>query len=255
MRFRLFAPFIALLLVVITRPVYACTYSIPVVGRWRSLQIGLGIPLTPSWAHDLILDAARVWNLAQLWFQRNYAPDGSVYNLIDSSQGNVSISFGVPVGFESIAVGWTQYVFEGPMTIVGAHVFLDGTVFGDAHEPNATAVDFAFRVALHELGRVLGLGSLIDSLDIVNPVGTVTHASQPPFISVIDLFALHVLASQPPQPASTIILSTDQQVGLNAWTLLGQAENYPVAIFFGGTTAISNKPCITQPIRYAACYT
>jgi len=251
---RLLAALFPLLLVAAARPVYACTYSIPVVGRWQSLQVGLDIPPAPLWARDLILNASRVWNFAQLWFQRIYSPGGSVYRFVDSSTGNVTISFGVPAAFASIAVGWTEYAFEGATTIVGAHVFLDGNVFGDVGEPNASALDFGFRIALHELGRVLGLGSLIDGLDIMDPVGTVNAAAQPPLISLIDLFALHVLASEPSLPSSTIVLNTDQQVVLNAWTLLAQTRPTEITAASNGPPIGTNKPCLIDSVKHATCY-
>ena len=214
-----------LLLALCVRPAYACTYSIPVVGRWSALQIGLIIPSTPSWARTLILNAARAWNLAQLWFQQNYFPEGNVFTFVASPFGNVTISYGLPAGFASIAVGWTQYAMYGSSTIATAHVFLDGSVFNDPREPNTTGLDLGFRLALHELGRVLGLGSLVDGSDVMDPVGTVLRADQPPIISFIDLFALHVLASEPSLSTLTIVLSTDQKVFVNAWNLVGASLN------------------------------
>lgn len=199
---------------------YACAYSIPVVGRWSVLQISLTIPSTPNWAQALVLNAARAWNLAQLWFQQNYFPDARVFTFVASPSGNVIVSYGMPAGFVSIAVGWTELVLDGASTIASAHVFLDGS-FNAPQEPNVTGLEFGFRLALHELGRALGLGSLVDGTDIMDPVGTVSRATQPPMISFIDLFALHILASEQGSPSPAIVLNTDQNVLLNAWHLLG----------------------------------
>jgi len=215
-----FAFLLPLLLILTSRPAYACAYSIPVVGRWSALQIGLDIPSTPTWARALVLKAARVWNQAQVWFQQNYFPDGSLYTFVTSASGNVTVSFTMPVAYASIAVGWTQYVLDGPSTILGAHVFLDGNIFNALEEPNITGQKYGFRLALHELGRVLGLGSLIDELDIMNPIETVSLASEAPLISLIDLFALHILASEPYFSSSVIVLNSDQQILLNAWNFL-----------------------------------
>ena len=226
MRTYLFAFLLPLLLIPATRPAYACDYSIPVAGSWSTLQIGLVIRSTPSWARALVLNAARAWNLAQLWFRQNYFPDGNVFTFVASPFGDVTVSFGMPPEFASIALGWTQYVLDGTSTIAAAHVFLDGNIFNAPLEPDTTGLEFGFRLALHELGRVLGLGSLVDGLDIMDPVGTVNRAAEPPIISFIDLFALHILASEPFLSSPEIVLSTDQKVLLNAWNLVtGSFDN------------------------------
>ena len=71
MRAGYLAPALALILIMFARPAYATTYSIPVVGRWPTLQVGLQIPSTPVWAHDVVLNASQVWNRAQVWFTQN----------------------------------------------------------------------------------------------------------------------------------------------------------------------------------------
>ena len=230
------ASIFALLFLIVARPVHAESYSIPVVGRWSNPQIGLQIPSVPAWARDLVLNASRIWNLAQVWFQRNYFPDGGTYNFFETPTGNVTISFSMPTECQSIAVGWTQYVLAASSTILGAHVFLDGDVFNNTQEPNSTIRMFGLRVVLHELGRVLGLGSLVDGHDIMDPLGTIAHADIPPVISFIDLFALHVLASEQ-SFFSPVIVSTDQNVSLTPWNLLGSSFGNQVAIQLGDPTA------------------
>jgi len=72
------APALALTRMMFARPAYATTYSIPVVGRWSTLQVGLQIPSTPAWAHDVALNAFQAWNMAQVWFEESYFPGGRV---------------------------------------------------------------------------------------------------------------------------------------------------------------------------------
>ena len=238
------------MLIPTARPAYACAYSIPVVGNWSTLQIGLVIPSTPSWARALVLNAARAWNLAQLWFQQNYFPDGNVFTFTTSPSGDVTVSFDMPAGVASIAVGWTEYVLDGTSTIAAAHVFLDGNIFNALQGPNATSIEIGFRLALHELGRVLGLGSLVDGLDIMDPVGTISRAAEPPMISFIDLFALHILASEPSLSSPAIVLSTDQGVSLNAWNLVSGSFSKQIATG-------SDNSTITCPVRLTkdvVCY-
>jgi hypothetical protein len=231
------------------RPAYATTYSIPVVGRWSTLQVGLQIPSTPAWAHDLILNASRAWNVAQVWFAQNYFPGGRAYTFVQSPTGNATVTFGMPAGFACIAVGWTQYQLDHSSTILSAHVFLDDQVFNAGQEHNATALDYGFRIALHELGRVLGLGSLVDRLDVMDPIGTASHALDPPIISMIDLFALHVLASEAPF-SSPIVFNTDQHVPMNAWKIVGFSPNNQTTIVFDGAVVI----CPLSMVKFSVCY-
>jgi hypothetical protein len=196
----------------------------------------------------VVLGAARVWNLAQLWFQQNYFPDGRVFTFVASPSGNVTVSYGMPAGFVSIAVGWTEYVLDGASTIASAHVFLDGSSLGVPQEPNVTGLEFGFRLALHELGRALGLGSLVSGSDIMDPVGTISRATQPPMISFIDLFALHILASEQVSPSPAIVLNTDQNVSLNAWSLLGGSLDNPLSTAsHGSTVAGTVRLCENAP--------
>jgi hypothetical protein len=197
------------------------------------------------------LNASRVWNLAQIWFQHNYYPDGEVYRFVESRTGNVTISFTMPTQCASIAVGWTRYILGASSTILAAHVFLDGSVFNNTQEPNATMQMFGLRVALHELGRVLGLGNLVDGHDIMDPIGTVARANAPPVISFIDLYALHTLATEPFPSPPVIAVSTDQQVSLNAWSLLNSTA-------WNQVTASLNDTTLTCPVSSAKpppCYT
>jgi len=223
----------------------------PVVGRWSSLQIGLEIPSTPAWAHDLVLNASRVWNSAQAWFQHNYFPDGNIYNFFETPTGNVTISFSMPAECESIAVGWTRYILSGSSTILAAHIFLDRNVFNNAEQPNSTILMFALRVALHELGRVLGLGSLVDGHDIMDPLGTIARADTPPVISFIDLFALHTLATEQSSLSPVIVVSTDQNVSLNAWDLLHSLVTIEAVTRLGDPTLA----CLARRVESPACYT
>jgi len=249
LRAGILAPALALIFIMFARPAYATTYSIPVVGRWPALQVGLQIPSTPTWAHDLVVNASQVWNRAQVWFTQNYFPGGNVYTFVASPVGNVTVTFGMPAEYGCIAVGWTQYILDESSTILGAHVFLDQSVFNAGQGHNETGLEFGFRIALHELGRVLGLGSLVDGLDIMDPIGTISHALDPPIISMVDLFALHVLASES-SFSSPIILNTDQQGLMNAWNIIGFSPNNQTATPFNGSAII----CPLSRVKFSLCH-
>jgi hypothetical protein len=239
----------ALTLVMFARPAYATTYSIPVVGRWPALQVGLQIPSTPSWAHDLVLNASQVWNRAQVWFTQNYFPGGDVYTFVESPVGNATVTFGMAAGYACIAVGWTQYTLDKSLTIQGANVFLDSDVFNAGQAHNTTDLEYGFRIALHELGRVLGLGSLVDGSDIMDPIGTISHALDPPILSMIDLYALHILASES-FFSSPIVLNTDQHLSMNGWSVLGFSSNNQTPARFDFSTV----NCPFTRVKFSACY-
>ena len=103
----------------------------------------------------------------------------------------------MPAAYSGIAVGWTDYKYapSSKTTILSTQTYLDPSVFTGSQESNVTAREYALRLALHELGRVLGLGSVLDGRDIMDPRATPNRAKESPFLSILDLYALNVLAS------------------------------------------------------------
>ena len=191
---------VALMIIVTLSPVHAATTThaaIPIDGRYSVLTIKLFIPLTPKWAHDIVLNAAVAWNQAQLLYLENN-PTAAVYNFVETDDGTATstVSFSMPAAYASIAVGWTIYKFaSGSRTsIVSTQTYLTPTIFNDAQANNASANRYAFWLALHELGRILGLGSLLDGKDIMEPRYFPARVDQVPQFSTIDLYALHVVA-------------------------------------------------------------
>lgn len=172
--------------------------SIPVNGRYSTLAIGVRIQQEPRWAHDVVLDAMLVWNQAQEWYayDQNFH-DGPIFQLFESSIGNVTVCFRIPTSYSRFAMGWTEYKFasSSKTSIISAQVFLAEKIFSAAQENNSTARQYAFRLALHELGRVLGLGSIIDGKDIMDPRDPSHLMTQQSLISTLDLHAIHALAS------------------------------------------------------------
>jgi hypothetical protein len=178
-----------------------------------------------------VLNASLAWNNGQLWFQHTYFPEGNVYTFVESDPANVTITYAMPPFCAGLAVGWTDYTFApSSTTIVSARTYLDSSVFNAAQEYNGTARQYAFRLALHELGRVLGLGNLIDGNDIMDPLATPNRATQPPMISTLDLYAVHVLASENTLTSLVIVLNTDQYQLLSASSLLISADEFMSSI-------------------------
>jgi len=170
-------------------------YSIPINGRYSVSIIGLRIPSTPKWAHDVVVNASLVWNRAQLWYQQISSSEGTVYTFVEANDGSATVNFNMPRAYAGIAVGWTNYKFDpsSKTVIISTQTFLDPNIFNSSQENNATARQYAFWLALHELGRVLGLGSVLDREDIMDPLWTPNRLT--PTLSTLDIYAAHVLAS------------------------------------------------------------
>jgi len=152
--------------------------------------------MAPRWAHDVVLNATIAWNRAQVWGVVNGS--GVVYRFVeaDAASATSKISFSMPSAYAGIAVGWTIYKYAaGSKTnVVSTQTYLTPMVFNEANAANATARNYGFWLALHELGRILGLGSVLDGKDIMEPRYTPARISQTPNLSTLDLYALHVLA-------------------------------------------------------------
>ena len=192
-----FAASLFLLLLVAVAPVRADAVSIPINGRYSVLTIKLYIPQTPKWAHDVVLNASMAWNHAQLQYAQSN-PGSVAYNFVETDDGTATstVSFSMPAAYATIAVGWTSYGYApgSRISVVSTQTYLTPAIFNDAQGSNATAVRYAFWLALHELGRVLGLGSLMDGKDIMEPRYFASRVDTVPEFSTIDLYALHVLA-------------------------------------------------------------
>jgi len=193
---RCILPIVLLVMVTLT-PVHATTQpSIPINGRYSVFTVKIYIPLTPKWAHDVVLNATIAWNRAQLHYLQNNST-ATAYNFVETDDGTATstVSFSMSTAYASIAVGWTNYIFA-PGTrnsIISTQTYLTPTVFNDAQANNATANRYAFWLALHELGRTLGLGSLMDGKDIMEPRYFAPRLDDVPQFSTLDLYALHVL--------------------------------------------------------------
>ena len=178
-----------------TTPVNASGPSIPIIGRFSTSTIGIRIPTTPKWAHDTVLNATMAWNQAQVWYAEA-SNQANVYSLVESINGEAVVSFTMPSVYSKIAVGWTDYEFSRSSKIImSTRTYLDPTVFNVNQGNNVTARRLALWLALHELGRVLGLGSVLDGRDIMDPRATSSRADDSPTLSTLDLYALNVLAS------------------------------------------------------------
>ena len=193
----LLLPSILIILITLTPAAHAVQPSIPINGRYSVLTIKIYIPPTPKWAHDVVLNATIAWNRAQLiYLQTNPTATGYTFAEADDGTATSTVSFSMPAAYASIAVGWTNYLFApGSRTsIIATQTYLTPRIFSNAQANNVTARRYAFWLALHELGRILGLGSLMDGRDIMEPMYSTDRVDEVPQFSTLDLYALHVLA-------------------------------------------------------------
>ena len=198
----------------------------PIIGRYSSLTITISIPSTPIWAHDVVLNASIAWNQAQAWYRT--LPNDYAFSFVESSQASAVISFSMPQAYVGFAVGWTDYKFApSSKYIVSSKTYLEPFVFNSAQENNGTARQYAFRLAVHELGRILGLGSVLDGKDVMDPRSTPARATEPVMFSTLDLYALEVLASANTPPVSVTLPGGVQNLTVNAGMMLSGQNPSP----------------------------
>jgi len=193
---------------------YAVQSAIPINGRYGTQVIGIRIPPYPRWAHDVVLNATIAWNNAQTWYSGTNASARFIF--LETDYGTATVSFEMPEAVAGIAVGWTDYKYAAGSgsIITSTRTYLDSSIFNQAQEGNETARRYAFWLALHELGRVLGLGSVLDGQDIMDPMARSERVSETPKLSTLDLYAIHLLALG--YTPAFVILRQDRNVLIDA---------------------------------------
>lgn len=210
-------------------------------------MIKISIPLSPAWAHDVVVNATVAWNNAQLW--QNSA--GPVYTFVEANDGSATakVTYQMPSAYAGIAVGWTNYNYEpnSRTSIKSTQTYLDPSVFTEAQANNLTARQYAFWLATHELGRILGLGSILGSQDIMDPMATPARVSAPPMLSTLDLYAVQVLASGNAPPFVTLPNNIQNQM-VDATTFLGHGQPTTPVPEFNGYYGVLTVVCCFAPL-------
>ena len=174
------------------------------------------------------MNASIAWNQAQLWFEQDAPANGETYTFVESDQASAVISFSMPAAYSGFAVGWTNYKYAPSSKNIHLNsTFLDPYVFSSSQENNATAREYALRLALHELGRILGLGSVFDGRDIMDPRNTPGRVNEAPLLSTLDLYATQVLALGN-APNAVTLPSNVQDQAVDARTFMGAGPAAPI---------------------------
>jgi len=159
--------------------------AMPVNGYFAYSTVTVNIDEENVWAHDLVVKAMGVWNKAQLSFLETQT--GPVFEFVEDPSGMVRVEFSLPPSYADFA-SWTEYEYQGRDQIVGAEVYFDATnTFNPENE------NYAYRLALHELGHVLGLGIILGTTDIMDARQFQSDDLQPE-ISTLDLYAIQAQA-------------------------------------------------------------
>jgi hypothetical protein len=193
-------------------------YSIPLEGgRWSTHTITVSIQQSPKQAHDAVLEAMKVWNLAQAWFAQTWFPNNSTYTLVESNAtALVQVSFDATGHLINCGGTWANgctWLHNG----VGNRIEIAVGAFVN-NNPNTIVLDSLVIevIAEHEFGHVLGLGHPNLTEDLMNQNGDV----QPPFSamnapSTLDLYAVHYLISTTGQVPSEVTLPAS--IGYVIW--------------------------------------
>jgi len=171
---------------------------VPVEWRTSTLNLTVGIPTVTPWVHDVVRKAMAEWNNAQDSFLAQFYPNDTgndkyyftpwtnvthqpdVQLVLDANINNL---YGLP----SILADTT------PNPNHTYTIFMSSRL--TSQPDSARAEESLYRVMLHELGHVLGLGEEYGENDVMNAVLSYwSNNSSQTLISTTDFYAVRMLA-------------------------------------------------------------
>jgi len=185
---------------------------------WRTANISVFAPNTPSSNYQLILDAMTRWNLGALWFNATYHSLPYVFapykfilsqsrnaSLVISYSNNASKFVSTEIHFDTKSDG---------ITIVDAYFTF---YYENMDAPGVTAT----------LGVVLGLGRTTVPNDVMGPATTRNRAGLP---STLDFYALSVLWNSAAMPSS-VTLPSNIPFRLVPMSAVPEFSNVAIVVF------------------------
>jgi len=171
---------------------------VPVEWRTPTLNLTVDIHTGTPWVHDVVIKAMAEWDSAQtLFLEHYYSNDTSndKYHFTPwtnvTDQPNVQLVFDANIndlyGLPSILADTT------PNPNHTYTIFMNSSL--TSQPDSAHAEDILYRVMLHELGHVLGLGEEYGENDVMNAVLNYwNNNSSQTLMSTTDLYAVRMLA-------------------------------------------------------------
>jgi hypothetical protein len=171
---------------------------VPVEWRTAALNLTVEIPTGTPWVYDVVIKAMTEWNSAQGSFLAQFYPNDTGNDKYyftpwtnATNQPDVQLVFDANIhdlyGLPSILADTT------PNPNQTYTIFMNSSL--TSRPDSARAEEILYRVMLHELGHVLGLGEEYGDTDVMNAVLNYwNNNSIQTLISTTDFYAVRMLA-------------------------------------------------------------
>jgi len=179
------------------------THAIPVLWHTSHHELSVSAPAEPKRAYEAIQKAVIEWDRTMQWFSENYYRNethhSEFYFYMTTGEADVKVNYGTP---SNNYLGLAENVNDRFI------ITIDNTL---VQNETTVSTETLYRVALHELGHVMGIGDMYRSQDIMNGLAYFYgNIAKPSYLSTLDLYAIHTLASNDPAHSfSFIYLPTD----------------------------------------------
>lgn len=173
----------------------SCYFMAPVLWHWDGpFSIGVSIPDGPAWARRIISQALQHWNNEQTLFEELFHIMGNRYTFFESNSntGPVQISYDLT---SSSFLALTTPLNSTKNGVNSANVAFNTNLI--QVPDNHTSEIRLYRIALHELGHILGLGDIrYRQGDIMNGwAQRLLNLTQRVDITTLDLYVINLLST------------------------------------------------------------
>jgi len=178
---------------------------------WPTREIPVVVEKSPEYARKAVLDAMRIWNLAQTWFSDTYRIPSRPYRFIEVEQLGQSY---VKVFFNQTQTredwGWTKFRYwndsSGVFYKITVSISLDLALWSGR---SLTVVELQ-ALATHEFGHALGLNhTTFSKRDLLNHYSPGYNITVPSTLNLYALAALSMITSKNEIPKDPVKLPED----------------------------------------------